>query len=187
MREKFIEVYDDIIPKSLSDNIESAILGKVNIPLHYTSNVAYLESDEFHPAFGDAFFVPEKNILKPYTYPLLEVLYRLGNFTNTIVEGILKCRVFVHLPSPNPGPDEIHIDTLDDHYVCLYYVNDSEGDTILFEDDKETEITRVTPKKGRIVFFEGSIYHCSTRPATKTRAILNFDFQGRKFEKEKEN
>jgi hypothetical protein len=58
---------------------------------------------------------------------------------------------------------------------------------LLYLDDNGEEIERITPKKGRIVFFEGSMYHCSSRPATKTRAILNFNFQGYKFGTEKEN
>ena len=60
------------------------------------------------------------------------------------------------------------------------------GQTIYYVEEKN-EIKRVSPKKGRIVFFEGSMYHCSSRPETKTRAILNFNFQGYKFGKEKEN
>tara|TARA_R110000803_G_C11813537_1_gene301009 strand:+ start:60 stop:611 length:552 start_codon:yes stop_codon:yes gene_type:complete len=181
MRDKFIEVYDDIIPEHISDFIEKLVLKNGGVPLHYTHNIAKKSSNIFHPGFGDTFFHPSNNIILPYTYPFLEVLYRLGNHIDMIIEGILHCRAFVHLPSPNPGPDEVHIDTKANHYVCLYYINDSEGDTILFEDDKKTEITRVPPKKGRIVFFEGSTYHCSSRPATKTRAILNFDFIGYKY------
>ena len=67
----------------------------------------------------------------------------------------------------------------EDHYVCLYYVNDSEGDTIIFDNNKK-EIQRITPKKGRIVFFDGSLEHCSTRPSTRTRAVLNFNFTATK-------
>tara|TARA_R110002050_G_scaffold127252_1_gene248122 strand:+ start:1165 stop:1725 length:561 start_codon:yes stop_codon:yes gene_type:complete len=186
MRKKFIEVYDDILPKEISDTIENLVLEQSLIPLFYTSNVAKKKSKIFNPAFGDTFYDPSRDIYKPYSHMFLEVVYRLGNALNIVVEGIMQGRIFIHLPSPNPGLDQKHIDTPDDHYVCLYYINDSEGDTIIFNDNEE-EIQRITPKKGRIVFFEGSMHHCSTRPSTKTRAILNFNFQGYKFIKEKEN
>ena len=187
MRKKFIEVYDNILPKEISDTIESLVLVDTIIPVYYTPNVAKgVSSKEFHPAFGNTFYDPSKDIYKPYSHMFLEVVYRLGNALEMVIEGIMQGRIFIHLPSPIPGSDQKHIDTPDDHYVCLYYINDSEGDTIIFDDNGE-ELQRITPKKGRIVFFEGSMYHCSSRPATKTRAILNFNFQGYKFGKEKEN
>ena len=187
MRDKFIEVYDDILPKELSDTIEKLVLTGESVPLFYTPNVASgLKSTEFHPAFGNTFYKPARNIYSPYSSMLFEVVYRLGNKINMIIEGIFQGRIFVHLPSPFPGPDEKHIDFNFDHYVCLYYINDSEGDTIIF-DDEGKELKRVTPKKGRIVFFEGSMYHCSSRPSTKTRAILNINFQGYKFGKEEKS
>jgi len=80
---------------------------------------------------------PSKDIFKPYSHIFLEVVYRLGNALDMAIEGIMQSRIFVHLPSPNPGLDEKHIDTPDDHYVCLYYINDSEGDTIIFDDNGE--------------------------------------------------
>ena len=186
MRKKFIEVYDNILPKEISDVIEKLVLEQSLIPLFYASNVVKIDSKIFHPAFGDTFYDPSRNIYKPYSHMFLEVVYRLGNALDMVIEGIMQGRIFIHLPSPNPGLDEKHIDTPDDHYVCLYYINDSEGDTIIFDDNGE-ELQRVTPKKGRIVFFEGSMYHCSSRPASKTRAILNFNFQGYKFGKEEKN
>ena len=186
MRKKFIEVYDDILPEEITDTIENLVLKQSLIPLFYTHNVAKKNTKIFHPAFGDTFYDPIKNIYKPYSHMFLEVVYRLGNALDMVIEGVMQGRIFVHLPSPNPGLDQKHIDTPDDHYVCLYYINDSEGDTIIFDNNGE-ELQRITPKKGRIVFFEGSMYHCSSRPATKTRAILNFNFQGYKFGKEKEN
>ena len=186
MRKKFIEVYDNILPKEISDTIENLVLEQSLVPLFYTSNVAKKNSQIFNPAFGDTFYDPSRDIYKPYSHMFLEVVYRLGNTLNMVIEGIMQGRIFVHLPSPNPGLDEKHIDTPDDHYVCLYYINDSEGDTIIF-DDNGKEIQQITPKKGRIAFFEGSMKHCSSRPTTKTRAVLNFNFQGYKFGKEKEN
>ena len=186
MRKKFIEVYDDILPEEITDTIENLVLKQSLIPLFYTHNVAKKNTKIFHPAFGDTFYDPIRNIYKPYSHMFLEVVYRLGNALDMVIEGIMQGRIFIHLPSPIPGLDQKHIDTPDDHYVCLYYINDSEGDTIIFDNNGE-ELQRITPKKGRIVFFEGSMYHCSSRPATKTRAILNFNFQGYKFGKEKEN
>jgi hypothetical protein len=67
----------------------------------------------------------------------------------------------------------------------LYYVNDSDGDTFLFNrtkkdgpipKDSELEILkRVSPKKGRVVLFDGSRYHSSSGPSKDVRCIINFN------------
>lgn len=61
------------------------------------------------------------------------------------------------------------------HYVLLYYVNDSDGDTFLF-DEKLNIIERITPKKGRFLLFDGDVLHASSTPInTDKRVIINFN------------
>ena len=182
--DNFIEVYDDVVPFPLQEKIKHLIF-KSHIPLFYTDNITHQNGSTFTPGFGCNFITKEKHV--EYSFGLAEPLYYLSNSLQFFIEEIIQARVFVHLPSPNPGPDDIHTDLKIPHWVCLYYINDSDGDTILFKDDKKTEIKRIKPKQGRIVFFDGFIPHCSSRPALNTRAVLNFDFKGYKFGEEKKN
>lgn len=81
-----------------------------------------------------------------------------------------------------------HLDNYNEHYVLVYYVNDSDGDTILFnekweKDDKNKDIinltteARVSPKRGRILLFDGLQYHTSQNPIKyDKRCILNINF-----------
>lgn len=81
-----------------------------------------------------------------------------------------------------------HLDNYNEHTVLVFYVNDSDGDTILFNEqyqvgDKEkdnidlTTEARVHPKKGRILMFNGLQYHTSQNPIeSKYRCILNINF-----------
>ncbi len=71
----------------------------------------------------------------------------------------------------------------DDGKVLLYYINDSDGDTWVFNEfASETEVKltvnqRVSPKQGRAVFFEGNRYHASSNPInSQHRAVINFNF-----------
>jgi len=74
-------------------------------------------------------------------------------------------------------PSAPHIDCDDKHYVLLIYLNDSDGDTILFNDNME-EIKRITPKRGRFVLFDGSIKHSVIPPInTKHRIVFNYNLQ----------
>tara|TARA_R110000803_G_C11823827_1_gene302310 strand:- start:60 stop:632 length:573 start_codon:yes stop_codon:yes gene_type:complete len=190
MREKFIEVYDNLIPNEIQDRIEYTSLLK--IPWYYTANVGTPDSKHYEPAHSHFFLNldpqnPPDSLTHEYSFLLLDILYKLANQENIHIETIYAGRLFMHLPSPNPSQDQTHTDLHYPHWVCLYYVTDSDGDTILFESDAKTELTRITPKKGRVVFFDGSIPHCSTKPSKSTRVIVNFDFKGHKFGKKKEN
>lgn len=64
-----------------------------------------------------------------------------------------------------------------DVITCIYYVNDCDGDTIFFAPDGKEEIGRVTPKKGRIVYFDASIPHAGQPPVeADVRCLINFNF-----------
>lgn len=63
-----------------------------------------------------------------------------------------------------------HIDGNLDHCVMIYYVNDCDGETILHK------TTKIKPKRGRIVLFDGLISHKIKYPTKGYRCILNFNF-----------
>jgi hypothetical protein len=88
-----------------------------------------------------------------------------------------------------------HIDSFFPHYVAIYYVNDSDGDTIIFNetndsyDSGDADINkiktgpftikrRVTPKKGKVLIFEGKYYHTSSWPiVNKCRSVININLE----------
>ena len=78
------------------------------------------------------------------------------------------------------------------HVSCIIYMNDSDGNTIFFNEtsndfstnhsgsfkiDDLTIRKKVQPKKGRIVLFDGSIIHSGCSPYNnKNRILLNCQF-----------
>jgi len=182
MKKKFIEVYDDLYSDDYTNYLEDIILKRPIVPFYHVPNVTDSRLDISDPSPGFSIrFHTNRPIQLPhqdtvFKYEFFKILYSLSDKLNFNISQILNGRSFIHLPSPNPGLDSIHVDLDIDHLVCLYYVNNSDGDTVLFEEDKKTEIKRVTPKKGRVVFFDGSIPHCSSRPSLNTRAVINMDF-----------
>jgi len=106
------------------------------------------------------------------------------------IEGLFNCRCQLQLPISN---NEIHgIPHVDGHNnkpykVFLYYVNDSDGQTVIFNENTKTTTTeqiknkeytermRVEPKKGRLVIMDGDIYHASGRPKNDIRLVLNYN------------
>ena len=71
-----------------------------------------------------------------------------------------------------------HYDNLNEHLVIIYYVNDSDGDTFIFENDKyPLKIKkRVSPKAGRFVIFNGNHFHAGIHPKSNDyRIVINFN------------
>ena len=90
---------------------------------------------------------------------------------------VLQARSFLQTPNNTTRKyNNKHVDTTIPHVVVLYYVNDSDGDTHLF--NGVDIIKTVTPKKNRVVIFDGSIYHSSGSPTTNKRCVINFNIIG---------
>jgi hypothetical protein len=75
-----------------------------------------------------------------------------------------------------------HIDTADPHLVFLYYVCDSDGDTILYDQTFTGEVLQqplsimqsITPKRGAAFVVDGKHFHSITPPKeTMLRAVIN--------------
>jgi hypothetical protein len=84
-----------------------------------------------------------------------------------------------------------HVDTKVSHWALIYYVHDSDGDTIIFDQefgkefDQLTIKQRVTPKQGRAVIFNGKYFHTSSSPRDhKIRNVLNCTLETLKGESE---
>ena len=77
-----------------------------------------------------------------------------------------------------------HVDMTIPHMVLLYYVNDSDGDTIIFHQkhssDQDPVLTvnrSISPKAGSAIMFDGLTYHSSSSPQyTEERIVININF-----------
>lgn len=112
-----------------------------------------------------------------FLYPLL---LEFCNKVGCNVEKLLRIRIGVYLNRDTAKANLPHVDDANPHLVGLYYPDNFDGDTIFYTDATgQTELTRVTPKKGRMVLFDGSIYHASSNPVhSKYRTTVNFNFLG---------
>jgi hypothetical protein len=90
--------------------------------------------------------------------------------------------------------DLLHCDTITEHIAMVYYINDSTGDTCIYNNinGNNTEtfqknfnnvdynsyslLTNVSPKMGRCVVFDGKLAHHGNYPLNGDRFIINFNF-----------
>lgn len=99
-------------------------------------------------------------------------------------------------PTINELYKNIHRDSKIEHIVLIYYVNDIDGNTLLFKnkigDDSEsnrivedeikngntqniTLFKEITPKRGKVIIFSGNLLHCAGWPTNDVRYNINYN------------
>tara|TARA_R100000458_G_C8255387_1_gene231567 strand:+ start:42 stop:611 length:570 start_codon:yes stop_codon:yes gene_type:complete len=121
----------------------------------------------------------KENIVKPSLYYDYFIdLYK--DIVKTVIKKdtrLLRMKVNLLFNTKKPTVNNFHLDSADDNnYMSLiYYINDSDGDTLLYKNGK---LIRVTPEAGKVLLFDGNIYHASSNPVkTKLRKVVNINFK----------
>ena len=178
-----ILVRDNLIPEYLQDYFELITLGPRTINSGFWDTISYV--CKYEPTASEF-----KNIKPPLSFVHIlknsaTLSKNLTNFAlipelvctacNTNLINIFLARVFIITPQITESKYYIsHTDLNIKHFALIYYVNDSDGSTILFDENKNI-IKEVEPKKGRILLFNGAILHSGGIPKNSNRCIVNFD------------
>ena len=128
-------------------------------------------------------FIINGNLFSNYTKPILDhmnwsVLCNKLNIPNNIWR--MKTNLmFNHRSNKTNTP---HIDSDKKHISMIYYVNDSDGETTIYnkisgENLKDIKpVKKFKPKKGSFLIFDGSRYHSSKPPQNnELRCVINFN------------
>ena len=192
--EKEIYVIDDFIDAEYQKDIRNVLMGefqykKEDFPWYYIEDVTaagdpgnQLRRALAHEYVGyvDGGKIGEKlSIFHHLFLPMLKDVCRRMNIKNI---NVLQGRSFLQFPLllKDRSVDTPHIDIYNkEHLVVLYYVCDSDGDTIIFNEREElgtyTIKQKVTPKQGRMVLFDGSLYHTAEQPLNNVRCVVNYN------------
>jgi len=180
-----IKILDNIIPKKEQNLIKNTLLDNAEFPWTFVNDVSIKNNKhQTRPGFKHIFrnYKLIESILVN-TRKKLKVDYDYFN-------EILEVRSFLQLPLEEKfrgkGVDTPHLDRYDPHLVILYYVNDSDGQTVIYNyksKDKDdipyfedvNELKRITPKQGRIVVFDGRYWHTAEQPTKNIRCIININ------------
>jgi hypothetical protein len=119
---------------------------------------------------------------------LFPFFYFMEEKTGVRMEAIerIKANMLLRSSEPPERYNTPHIDVPDPGYKSLlYYVRDSDGDTVIFNetyrDSKGLSVNkRVSPKKGRAILFDSNVWHASSNPRQhQNRVVLNFIFRAK--------
>ena len=166
-----MEVFDDFIPESYLKDIQDHFL-RGDAPWTYLPSVTYdkYKGDDLE-SFGFGMHICRQgNFVQSYSSTLLKgLLYSILDKTGK--KTIWKSRIDMTLYNPNNYRHEVHTDLEIPNTTCIFYVNDSDGDTVLYEKGMGRSIE---PKANRLLMFDGKIPHTGHSPSKhKNRVLVN--------------
>jgi hypothetical protein len=199
-----IQIINDLIPATWQEDLYASAKECFYI---YKENTSYKESPT-NFIQGMDIFVDENTIdsiqfvhyinwtagdmnhMYPFLKPLVHMLCdRLGKK----ITKVIRMKINHQSPQPNFTENNYNIVHTDDpnpkRLTAIYYINDSDGDTFIFNEkyninwqtnptEKLTIAKRVTPKAGTVVVFPATQMHASSNPInTTSRWVLNILFE----------
>jgi hypothetical protein len=188
-----IEYFDNFVTGTLKKDLQDVVFASNNFLWQYRQ---YTSSSQYAPNFSfyddehtkdsmqlvhvvDSSSTEDMSLISPLLYKISDLVgYKLK---------IIRTKFNMLLPEANSPIDTYHRPHVDHGDIqaktLIYYVNDCDGDTIIFdktytgEDPKKLEIAkRITPKAGSAVLFDSNIYHASSAPTQGPRSVINFIF-----------
>jgi hypothetical protein len=189
-----IKIIDNVISKRFADEIE--LFCKNNLQWNYLKTTSYddpikqkafIDSNTFDRGqFFCTLFNKEDSRFSHYFLNTLKPLIWTvqDKHPEMVINGIERIKVNMLLQQDNFPENHYNIphhDSTEPNYSMLYYVNDSDGDTVFFNefygDDIKTlnVLQKVKPKKNTVVIFDSRRIHASSNPKiTPERYVINF-------------
>lgn len=177
----FFKVYDDLVPGWLQDHLQLQILGRAgahHLPPAVEFRCKY--EDTARDARGEPplsfYHVLKSSAANSVHFDTFFEIPRLFcQAENLVLQELMAARIYLILPYATElrhyAP---HIDFPVPHTVLLYYVNDADGNTVFFNNKKEV-VQEVEPRKGRLLVFDGTVYHGGGIPRTGPRCVVNYN------------
>ena len=184
------KIIDDLLPAEYALQLE-ADLTSVHFPWYYVNDVTYLQKGN-NSGFTHLIYNIGSQPSEWYAF-IKPLVYHITQANGHRLNELLRIRVGLLLPdTKSESGNTPHVDFHQHHHTACYYVNDSDGDTILYEQKLPevgkiiteatindyikncsiTPLTTCTPKKNRVFCFDGLHFHASTRPSKYEKILV---------------
>jgi hypothetical protein len=195
-----VRVIDAIIPPIQQERLEKLVLDNDSVAWTFVPSANFGTSKEVGDARSNqrdtGMFLDMPNVVDSAQfihslYRHQELLPAFGELFQALRMGqLLRAKINITLPDPRQTEDSHgypHSDLAGlgykDYTTAIYYLNDSDGDTFVFNERVGESVkaftvhSRVAPRRGRAVVFDGNRYHAGNNPRThKPRALINLNY-----------
>jgi hypothetical protein len=173
-----MQIIDDFLPKEIYQQILTEING-LNFGWFYR-DYSSVDNDNISQ-FVHTFYVDDK-VNSDFFDLVIPIMTMFELKTNYKVKRLHRAKANLLLNTPYKENDlkkAIHQDVTNQSGISLlYYVEDSDGDTIVYNETKEKKVNQVPPKANRAFIFKADQWHNATPPKEhRTRKVINFIFE----------
>lgn len=184
-----IVILDDVISKDYQDYLETLLLNNMDMGWCLIRDLDSLKDNQLsNNSVGFSIQAISDGVDHGMLAFIFKSLgYALAEKLDVNIKSFINARTFLQVPNNLNSLPTYHVDYPKPHKVLLYYVNESDGNTIIlkqrypFAYNKVSGLTtgevlqEITPKKGRVVMFDGAQFHSSTVPTKNLRCVINLD------------
>ena len=197
-----MKVIASFLPTSYQNELENVINSPAIFQWSFHDKIAreygdveYKNPKIINPIGLSHTFIDSGKVVSDHWTLIRPVLLFLEYHEGFEIKRMLRVRARRTLRDPNIDSSMFnppHVDLFDSvpYKTLIYYLSDSDGDTIFFNERyipnsgapslKDTDVTecfRYTPVKGNGILFDGHQYHAGNSPVEYLhRTIINFDF-----------
>ena len=162
---------DNLLDSATADSVENLMLSTDFNWVYINSISGACVNDEAvanDPKIKDSdgfmhMFIHNKQLVSPHVGIIRSLMGSMEQRTAKTVKEVERSRAVLVCKNPTFGDfyQGPHTDYATPHMVMIYYVSDSDGDTILFnekytgtiDNSKKTISQRITPKKNKCIIF----------------------------------
>ncbi len=190
-----MNIHSDIVSKTYQDEIENVLLS-TSFPWYYNYKTNEIKDSlcnklvlEDNFQFTHLFYNSADNNKSMYLDTVMPLVHSIAEKENLYGYRLIRLKANLSTYKKRTKKFQIpHVDfpKIKDYKIAVYYVNDSDGDTIVFnetidnvkKDFYPTVASSISPKKGSVVVFDGKHFHSGNYPSkNKTRVVLNIVYE----------
>ena len=172
-------IIKDFVPSSFKIFLQNFVDSSI-FEWHYMNNSLNYDTAQIQDGIFQFIhiIVDEQGNKSPHYEKIKPLLYFFELHTGLKIKGI--CRMKANLLTQRELSEDInklaiHTDVNKEDYVSfIYYVNDSDGDTVVYNADKTEIIEKASPVAGNCFWFKSNQFHNATPPKDhSTRIVIN--------------
>ncbi len=170
---------ENAVPDDVMRQINHHVLTNANFPFYFRPTYTTKNFPFFSHTLMPRIELEDETPRTSEYFPFWnDIAVRFGYENGINITKMMRANVnaTIHHPVPFSEP---HVDYTENHYVVIIYLNDCDGDTIIFDKTYDTGPTylsvedglelgivkRVTPKAGKILLFDGKYFHTNEFPS----------------------
>lgn len=171
MNSQEILCIDNFLPKEYYEELCSIVFDETSFPWYFIQSISGLnkENDLLNQfGFSHLLFDKKNKIASEYFNKFVPIQKYIEDKFSIKIKEITRYRLGMNVRFSSTNIEHFpHTDFDYEHMVFLYYLNDSDGPTTFYADNK----LQVEPLANRACLFDGSILHSSSTPSKTSRRI----------------